>query len=404
MHDRQALGLGERHDQRLLPVGHEAGVYIGFDGHRVQVAARVPETDALVRDVEFATDLAEYVEEGHHLRLGGALDEDVAVGGKRGGRPAGGFDAVGQRGVRVALELLDAFDAEGAVHIHGDDGAHLLQHGHEVHDLRLGGGAGQFGLALSQHGGQQGLLGGADRRVRQMNLRSLQAVRRGDVDAVGVVLVHIGTELAQGFQMEVDGTAADVATAERRDERLAEAMQQRSGKEDRDAGGAGEGVDVSHGRHLDMGGVDGHDALVAVDVHVHAVQAQQVGYDVHVADLRHVLEHRGARREQRGHHGLADEILPATHFDGAVQRLASLNVQDVFLVLGHGQPLFTKTHCIPVCHNACGDAVKCARSGNALRRTVPFGGILPAPYGADGVEQRIGPGATATSRRKMRNH
>ena len=160
-----------------------------------------------------------------------------------------------------------------------------------------------------------------------MDLRALQSVRRGDVDAVGVVLVHIGTELAQGFQMEVDGSAADVAAAERRDESLAKTVQQRSGEEDRDAGGAGEGVDVSHGRHLDMGGVDGHDALVAVDVHVHAVQAQQVGYDVHVADFRHVLEHRGARREQSGHHGLADEVLRATHLDGAVQRLAALDVQ-----------------------------------------------------------------------------
>ena len=181
-------------------------------------------------------------------------------------------------------------------------------------------------------------------------------------------------------------------------------MQQRSGEEDRDAGGAGEGVDVGHGRHLDMGGVDGHDALVAVDVHVHAVQAQQVGYDVHVADLRHVLEHRCARREQRGHHGLADEILRATHFDGAVQRLASLNVQDVFLVLGHGQPLFTKTHCIPVCHNACGDAVKCARSGNVLRRTVPFGGTLLLPTAREESATDGDGEHTATSRQKRRNH
>ena len=174
-------------------------------------------------------------------------------------------------------------------------------------------------------------------------------------------------------------------------------MQQRSGKEDRDAGGAGEGVDVGHGRHLDMGGVDGHDALVAVDVHVHAVQAQQVGHDVHVADFRHVLEHRGARREQSGHHGLTDEVLRATHLDGAVQRLAALDVQDVFLVLGHSQPLFMKTHCIPVCHNACGDAVKCARSGNVLRRTVPFGGIRPLPTAREKTAQRMEAGSTLPS-------
>ena len=114
----------------------------------------MPETNTLVRHLEFAAHLAEHVEERDHLRLGGTLDENVTVRGERGGRPGRGLDTVGQRRVRVALQLLDAFNAEGAVHVHGNNRAHLLQHAHQIHDLGLGGRARQFGLALGQHGRQ----------------------------------------------------------------------------------------------------------------------------------------------------------------------------------------------------------------------------------------------------------
>ena len=48
VHDRHALGLRERDDERLLPVGHEAGVHVGLDDDRLQLAARVEEADAVV--------------------------------------------------------------------------------------------------------------------------------------------------------------------------------------------------------------------------------------------------------------------------------------------------------------------------------------------------------------------
>ena len=371
MHDGKAVGLGQRHDERLLPVGHEARVHVGFDGHRLQISARMPESDALVGDVEFAADLAEHVQEGHHFRLGGALDEDVAMGGERGGRPGGGLDAVGQRRVRVALELLDAFDAERAVHVHGDDGAHLLQHAHQIHDLRFDGGAGKLGLAFGEHGGEQRLLGGAHGRVRQVDLRAMQTVRSGDVNAVLVFLVDVRAELAQGFQMEVNRTTADVAAAERRNERLAQTVQQRAGEQNRNAGRAGQRVHVGHVGELHVGGVDRHHAVRAVHGHVHAVQAQQVGHHVHVADFRNVLQHGCARGQQCGDHGLAYEVLRATHLDGAVQRLAAFDVQNVVLIVRHAQPLSIpfwiklKKHCCLVCHKACSMFAK-----NGIQRSV----------------------------------
>ena len=74
--------------------------------------------------------------------------------GERGGRPGRRLDAIRQRRVRVPLQFLDTLDAEGAINVHRNDCTHLLQHAHQIHDLRLSGRARQFGLALGQHGRQ----------------------------------------------------------------------------------------------------------------------------------------------------------------------------------------------------------------------------------------------------------
>ena len=55
------------------------------------------------------------------------------------------------------------------------------------------------------------------------------------MDAVLVFFVNVGTELTQSVEVEVDGASADIASAERRNERLAEAMHERAGEQDRNA-------------------------------------------------------------------------------------------------------------------------------------------------------------------------
>ena len=232
----------------------------------------MPESDALVGDVEFAADLAEHVQEGHHFRLGGALDEDVAMGGERGGRPGGCLDAIRQRRVRVPLQFLDTLDAEGAINVHRNDCAHLLQHAHQIHDLRFDGGAGKLGLAFGEHGGEQRLLGGAHGRVRQVDLRAMQTVRSGDVNAVLVFLVDVRAEFAQGFQMEVNRTSANRAAAQRGNERFTQTVHERAGEQDRDARRTGQCIHVGHIGQLHTRGVDGHNAVRTVHIHVHAVQ------------------------------------------------------------------------------------------------------------------------------------
>ena len=162
MDDGQALGLGERHDERLLPVGHEAGVDIGLHHDRAQVSSGVVEADALVSDVEGPAHLAEGIEEGGHVALVGAAHEHVPTGGQGGRGPGGGLDTVRQGRVGVAAQLVNALDVDGAVGVHRDNGTHLLQNIDQVHDLGLDGGVAQLGQPAGTHGGEQGLLGGAD--------------------------------------------------------------------------------------------------------------------------------------------------------------------------------------------------------------------------------------------------
>ena len=104
VHDRDALRLRERDDERLLPVGHEAGVHVGLDDDRLELAAGVEEADAvLVRSSKSPPTLRKTLRNVSISAWRGAADEDVAVGRERGGGPARGLVAVEERAVVVAV-------------------------------------------------------------------------------------------------------------------------------------------------------------------------------------------------------------------------------------------------------------------------------------------------------------
>jgi hypothetical protein len=125
--------------------------------------------------------------------------------------------------VGVAAQLVDALDVDGAVGVHRDDGAHLLQDVDQVHDLGLDGGVAQLGQSVRAHSGEQGLLGGSDRGVGKLDDGALETVRRGEPDALGL-LVDRGAELAQDLQVEVDGAVTDTAPTQVGDEGLPQAV------------------------------------------------------------------------------------------------------------------------------------------------------------------------------------
>ena len=314
--DRDALGLGQGDDEGLLPVRHEAGVDVRFEDQRVELAAAVVEADAVVADVHAAADLAVGVQEGHHVALGGAFNEDVAAGDQGRGSPGGRLVAVREGAVVVAAEVPDAFDPDGAVRLDADDGAHLLQHRDEVHDFRLGGRPGEFGDAFGARGAQQDLLGGADGRVGQRNLGALEPVGRGDVDAAGA-LFHDGAELAQDIQVVVDRAVADLAAAQVRDEGLADGVDQRPAQQDRDARIAGVGVDGRAGRGLGILRVKRQVAGDGVLVDPDAVELEQAGDNLDVLDFRDVAQHGWLVAQKGSNHGLGDKILGPANGDAA---------------------------------------------------------------------------------------
>ena len=314
------MRLRERDHERLLPVGHEPGVHVGLDDDGLQLAAGVEEADAVLVDLEVAADLAEDVEEREHLGLAGTADEDVAVGRERRGRPARGLVAVEERAVGVAVQLVDALDADDPVGVDRDDGAHLLQDVDEIHDLGLDRRARELGDAVGEHGREQHLLGRADARVRKRDLGAVQAAGRRHADAARELLDD-GAEVAQHLEVVVDGAVADAAAAEIGDERLAEPVQQRSAEQDRDAARARVRVDVGHVRRLDGRRVEDELALFGPCGDGHAVHLEQAAHDAHVADVRNVFQHARGVAEDRRDHRLRDEVLRALELDSPAEGL-----------------------------------------------------------------------------------
>ena len=144
----------------------------------------------------------------------------------------------------VSAQGLHTLNADGAVSIDRNNGAHLLQNIDEVHDFRLNGGALQRGNSVITNRGQKSLLGCTNGGEGQLNNR---AVKTGcgalDMDAFRL-LINDCAELTQSFQVEVDGTATDCAATQLRNEGFTQLVKKRATEQDRDARGPGKGVDV----------------------------------------------------------------------------------------------------------------------------------------------------------------
>jgi hypothetical protein len=234
--------------------------------------------------------------------------------------------------------MVDTFDPDHPVGVDTDDGAHLLQHRDQVHDLGFDGRVPQFGDPFGADGGEQHLLGRPDAGVGQRQLRATQPGRRRQGDALGLLLDD-GAELAQHLEVVVDGAITDPAAPQVGNEGLTEAVQQWAAEQDRDPARAGVGVDVGDVGHLDVAGVELEHGRRAHGAHLHPVQLEQTRDHGDVPDLGHVLESAGLFAQQRGHHGLGDEVLGTPYRDGASQRSSAMNCQQVVSV-GHG-PIVT---------------------------------------------------------------
>ena len=144
----------------------------------------------------------------------------------------------------VPAQRLHTLDTDGAVSVDRNNGAHLLQNIDEVHDFRLDGSALQRGNSIVANRSQQSLLGCTNRREGQLNNRTVETGSRTlDMDPFGL-LINDCTELTQSFQVEVDGTAANCAATQFRNEGFTQLVKKRATEQDRDARGPGKCVDI----------------------------------------------------------------------------------------------------------------------------------------------------------------
>ncbi len=176
--DGGAVDLCEEDDEWLLPVGHEAGVHVGFDMDIAFEFSFGEKFDAVRFDMEAAADFADFIEEGDHVAVFGAFNEDAPFGADRSDGVGGDFIAVGEDGVFDVVKLGGALNVDRAVDVDCDLRAELLEEEDDVEHFGLEGGVLDDGGAFGADSGEEGVFGGADRGVVEADDGALQAVVR----------------------------------------------------------------------------------------------------------------------------------------------------------------------------------------------------------------------------------
>ena len=157
--------------------------------------------------------------------------------------------------------------------------------------------------------------------LSKTNSAPLRRSARG-VD-VAVLLHDFRAELLESLDVEIDGTAADGASAGKRDAGMAAARDQRAEHErggahglDQFVGGFGSG---------EIGAVDGGAVLGAsvAEFDFGAHGGEQVARGLNVAHLRNIFEDDRLVGEQGGGHAGKRGIFCAADADGAEQRLSA---------------------------------------------------------------------------------
>ncbi len=140
-------------------------------------------------------------------------------------------------------------------------------------------------------------------------------VGRAQADVAAVLDVR--AEGAEGVEVRVEAAAADHVAAGRRQQRLAEAGEQRAGDEERGADALGQ-----RRVHLGLGDLVGLErervALAAVDVDAEVLEQHE--QRLRVADPRHVVEHDLLVGEQAGGEERQGRVLVSGGDDGARER------------------------------------------------------------------------------------
>ena len=241
----------------------------------------------------------------------------------------------------VSAQGLHTLNADGAVSVDRNNGAHLLQNIDEVHDFRLDSGALQRGNTVISNRSQQSLLGCANGGERQLNNR---AVKTGcgalDMDAFRL-LINDCTELTQSFQVEVDGTATNRAATQLGNEGFTQLVKKRAAEQDRDARGTGKGVDIRTRGNANLRRIHSQRTAFLIVINLDTVKGKKVRHDIDVTNQRDVVQLGGSICEQRRNHCFGDKVLRPADGNGPLKGVATFNSK----FRGHSDALLAVDFC-----------------------------------------------------------
>ena len=136
---------------------------------------------------EAASRLTQHRGNGGEVAVVHALQPDIAAGAGGGRQIGSGHDAVRHHRMYAAMEGCAALHHHGGAARPLHMGAHFLQKGLQIHDLRLTGGVGDDGSSLCTAGRQHGVLRGSHAGEAQHDLRAGKALPAAGQPSAGLL-------------------------------------------------------------------------------------------------------------------------------------------------------------------------------------------------------------------------
>lgn len=253
------------------------------DGEGVTVAA---EGDLVALNVQFATGVAESVCGGLEVLWIDFAKGDGATGYGACGEEGSGFDAVWNDGVFCTVKFGDTFDGDASGAGAFDTGAHAVEEVGKVNDFGFCCGAFDDGGAFGEAGCHHDVVGAENGwTLFTFEVDGISAEVVSEHFNVAVFDAARGIDGAESFEVEIDGTVADDATAWQGNGGFAFSAEE--GSEDAH-GGAHFSDDVVWGSGFDGFGVDGDGAAGAF--HVGSEVGQDLEHVVDIAEVGHLMD------------------------------------------------------------------------------------------------------------------
>src|SRR3990170_188183 len=322
--DAYALALRQEGGQRRVQVCRKPRIRHRLRLHAAEGAAGAADAQRAVAGLDAGAGLSQLVDQGVQVLRRRALDADLAARRRRREGEEARLQPVRYDAMAHAAQLGDAIDRQHAAAGALDLRPHVVEHGDDVDDLRLRGRVDQGRLALSQHGGEDGVHRSHDAGVVEEEAGAAQArlLRRPLGAILLAVALDAGAEAAEALDVGVERPHADDVAARRAAGRLAEATEERPHHEE-----ARPLIDdeiVRRVEALDAGGAHAPEAGALV-AHLGAERGEDARHRAHVLDVGDVLQDALLGGEQAGGEGIVSRVLGAADAHSPLEGSSTLN-------------------------------------------------------------------------------